>query len=342
MLKELIAGETGSPEYVPWWRASQVGECETFLCHLRLGHSSIPFSGRVRHMLDDGLVHEHDIVDRLVSKGIGVFRSYVDGQAEVHCSNKPYVVGHPDGILDVPSFEFTLDYADENFEPSRYMLLEVTARNHFAFQLLRKQHLRQTLYPKFVQVQMYLGSEEVRSYSRYGVVIVKNKNDSELYEEGVSLDTNVVDSTLEKLTRIEDLVAYNKVSEFRCDDWRRKVCRYRHLCFEEVETKSLLASQDILRGESLSEAEQLREVAETWRRGKLLKVEGEDLIEESREQFQNVIEEHNCRGLVVDDVRALLVDSSSRSVDYSLLQKKYPEVYKEVVQVKPTRYVRVT
>jgi len=346
VLKEKIALEERIPEVSAIWRASGVGECETFLCHERLGHKPIPLTGRVRHMLDDGVTHEHDIVDRLRSAGITVLHSYVEGQAEVHCSSDPLVTGHPDGVLDVPKdFPRDLDYWDENFKfDGRFYMLEVTAPNHFTFLRLKRSHMREVLWRKYVQIQMYLNSEEMRSYGNCCVVEVKNKNTSDLYEEGVSLNSLVVSETLEKLKRVEHLVSCGKMSEFRCDDWRRNYCRYRHLCFEEVEMPSALESQDILRGESLSEAEQLKETADVWRKGRLLKIEGEDLIADSRDQFAEIIRQYECRGLTIDDVKALMVEAGiNRRVNYDLLKSKYPEVYDAIVSESVRQsYVRVT
>jgi len=296
-------------------------------------------------MLQDGVTHEHDIISRLRSAGITVLHSYVEGQAEVHCSSDPLVSGHPDGVLDIPkSREFTLDYADENFSPSRFMLLEVTAPGHFTFLRLERSHLREILWRKYAQVQMYLNSEEIRSYSNCAVVIIKNKNTSALYEEGISLDVAVVNETLEKLKRVEGLTHKGLVSGFRCSDWRRNYCRYRHLCFGD-EAEVTPVGGDILRGESLNEAEVLKEAAEVWRRGKLLKLEGEDLIADSREQFQRVLEEYGCRGLTIGDgVKALMIaEGINRRTNYDLLRDRHPEAYGECVS-ESTReaYVRVS
>jgi len=194
MLKEFIALEEKIPGVSSAWRASEVGECEAFLCHTRLGHEPLPMSGRVRHMLQDGVTHEHDIVSRLQSAGIKVLHSYVEGQTEVHCSSDPLVSGHPDGVLDIPKgFSRDLDYWDENFKfDGRFYLLEVTAPNHFAFLRLKRSHLREILWRKFVQIQMYLNSEEIRSYGNCCVAEVKNKNTSELYEEGIAVTADVV------------------------------------------------------------------------------------------------------------------------------------------------------
>ena len=345
MLKEKIASEETIPKVSNIFRASEVGECETYLCHERLGHSPVPFTGRVRHMLQDGVVHEHDIVSRLKAAGIIVLHSYVEGQAEVCCSQDPLVIGHPDGVLDVPkNEEFVLDYADENFEPSRFMMLEVTAPNHFTFLRLERSHLREILPRKFVQIQMYLNSEEIRSYGNCAVVIVKNKNTSALYEEGISFDVSVVMETLEKLKRVEDLTQRGLVSSFRCDDWRRNYCRYRHLCVGEEEMLPVVSS-DILKGESLNEAETLKEAAEVWRRGKLLKLEGEDLIADSRDQFAEIIRQYGARGLTIgEDVKALMIAGGvNRRVNYDVLRSKFPDVYNEcVTEGVREAYVRVS
>lgn len=345
MLKEKIALEEVVPKVGSVWRASEVGECETFLGHVRLSHESLPFSGRVRHMLDDGIVHEHDIVDRLRRAGITVLHSYADGQAEVCCSLDPLIIGHPDGILDVPKgFPRDLDYCDKNFKfDERFYLLEVTAPNHFVFLRLKHSHLREVLLRKFIQAQMYLNSGEIGTYGDCCVVEVKNKNTSELYEEGVSLDRVVVDETLLKLRRIEDLASQGKVSDYRCDDWRRKTCRYRHLCFEEEEAASPIGP-DVLKGESLKEAEHLKEIAAMWRRGRLMRDEGSDLIADSREEFRSIIEEYGCKGLTIEDVKALMVEEGIiKQTDFTLLEKKYPDAYAEVVKLTSREsYVRVT
>ena len=321
-----------------------MGECETFLCHERLSHEPEPMTGRVRHMLQDGVTHEHDIVDRLRSAGITVLHSYVEGQTDVHCSFDPFVSGHPDGVLDIPRSEkFDLDYADENFKPSRFMLLEITAPNHFTYLRLERSHLREILFRKYVQVQMYLNSEEIRSYGNCCVAIVKNKNTSALYEEGISLDANVVSDTLEKLKRVESTVAEGRVLDFRCSDWRRNYCRYRHLCFMEEEAFTPV-SRDILRGESLREALVLKEAAEVWKRGKLLELEGKDLIADCREQFAEIIRQYGCVGLTISDVKALMIaEGVNRRTNYDSLRQKHPDVYSEVVsESRRDAYVKVS
>lgn len=344
MLKERIAGEEKIPEVSAVWRASEVGECETYLCRVRLGHKSLPFTGRIRHMLSDGVTHEHDIVDRLRAAGIGVLHSYVEGQAEMRCLDSPLVRGHPDGVLDVPlNNEFTLDYSDEKFAPSRFMLLEITAPNHFAFLRIKRDHLRETLWRKFVQIQMYLNSEEMRSYGNCAVTIVKNKNTSELYEEGTSLDVTIIEGVKEKLKKVEDLVSKDKVADFRCADWRSRYCRYRHLCFSEEEP-TVVTTDELLKGESLREVEVLRDAAKLWRKGKLLKLDGEDLIAESRDVFTEIVRQYECSGLTIDDVKALMIGAGvSRRTNYDLLRSAHPDVYDAVI-TESTResYIRVS
>jgi len=344
VLKQLIAADIREPTVTEGFRASEVGECEAFLCHLRLGHSALPFTGRVRHMLDDGLMHEHDIVNRIRSKGFKVMHSYSERQLLVHCYGKDgvTVVGHPDGILDIASQEFELDYADEKFRfGSRFYGLEVTAPNHFSFMRVERGHLRSEMWRKFIQIQMYLNSEELRTYGDCMVAVIKNKNTSALYEEGVSLDASVVTETVEKLKRVGDFVSRNQVSPFRCDDWRRHYCRYRELCFGEVAPEGILPTEGILEGESLSEAEQLLEGAQLWLKGKSLEGDAKELIEEARALFGDTIAEYSAKGLIVGQVKAMMIDSIRKSIDLDMLKLKYPEVYEQIVEDKPSRYLRV-
>lgn len=341
MLKELINDEVLEPGLSTTWRASQVGMCETLLCRKRLGHVSLAIPGRVKHLLNDGVTHEHDIATRLVAKGIEVMNSCLDGQVEVCCSKEPYVPGHPDGLLRTPRGKFDLDYADGKFKSGTFLMLEITAPGHFPFLRLQKQHAREALYVKYVQIQLYLNSPEIRSYTDCAVLVAKNKNTSMLYEEGISLDETLVQQELDKLRHIEEITNSDKVSDYRCDDWRRNTCQYRQLCFGEEEPAPF--NLDILKGESLKEVELLTETADAWRRGKLLESEGDDMIQDARAQFRVIIEDYGARGLTIADVSALMIDSTSRSVDYDVLKRKYPGVYDEVVKIKPKeRYVRVT
>lgn len=340
MLKELIAKEETAPSISRTWRASEAGECETWLGRSRLRHPVLPFSGRVRHMLQDGQDHERDIVQRMTSKGIKVMHSCLDGQIDVRGLSNPHVSGHPDGILELDHFNFDLDYADGNFKPSTRMLLEITAPSHFSFIRLKANHFRSAWWRKYVQIQLYLNSDTLRACGNSCVVVVKNRNTAELYEEGISLDEEVVAEVAETLLKVEALADSGKVSSYRCSDWRTKFCRYRHLCYEE-EVVPAVALEGILKGESLKEASELLEAAAVWRQGKVMVANGDEMVQEARNQFWAIIEDYGCRGLTVEEVRALMVDSTKRSVNYDLLRAKYPDVYSEVVSTKSTRYVRV-
>lgn len=76
MLKEYVEEYYQEPEEFTTWRASMVGNpCETFLCHTKLGHKYTPPRGRVKHMLEDGNLHEKDIVQRCINAGYQVLHS---------------------------------------------------------------------------------------------------------------------------------------------------------------------------------------------------------------------------------------------------------------------------
>lgn len=356
MLKELIAKDVGEPLVTEVWRASEVGECEAFLCHLRLGHPALSLSGRVRHMLDDGLMHEHDVVDRLRSKGFKVSHSYSEGQLLVHCYDEDglCIVGHPDGVLDVagsyrglvvPS-QLELDYTDECFRfGERFYGLEVTAPNHFAFLRTERNHMRSEMWRKFVQIQMYLNSEELRDEGINSMIVeVKNKNTSALYEEGVGFDGQVVTETVEKLKRVTDLVSRDQVSSFRCTDYRRHYCRYRELCFGGVVLENVSPLGVVLVGESLKEAEELLGAADLWLKGRGLRADGEELVESARMLFGDVIAEYGAAGLEVGPAKAVIVVPTTPrlSIELDILKQRYPEVYDAMVtEVMPDPYLMV-
>lgn len=305
-------------------------------------------------MLDDGLMHEHDIIDRLRSKGFKVLYDYAVGQLEVVCYSRDglEIVGHPDGVLDLPkSMErFELDYADSDFVTARrYYMLEVTSRSSFVFQRLLRHHMSEVLAVKYVQVQMYLNSAEMREHFEFPdgvgccVCVVKNKNTSELYEEGIAFHPEVVLEAVEKLKRVEDAVSRGLVLPYKCADWRSNYCRYRNLCFAEPTATEVAAGSDVvLDGSTLKEAAYLEELAEQWKIGSPMRREGAELVDGARYELQDIIEQYGVKGIRISGVNAMMVDSHSRSTDYDTLKRRHPDVYDEVVVEKPTRYVKVT
>ncbi len=345
MLKETILDETVDPVVSDVWRASEAGElCEAYLCHVRLGHQPLPMQGRIRHLLDDGNVHEDDIVARLKNGGFDVLNTG-DKQLYVHCvSGSININGHPDGILrNIPKDLQNVDWADENFSwDSAYHLLEITAPNNFAFKRYWDQHLRGVNWRKFVQTHLYLGSEELRDRMRCAVVIVKDKMTSALYEEGLTFDQAIVDQTVEKLKRVEDLVSRGQVAKMRCKDWHKFTCKFRHLCFADP-TLELpdIASDTYLDGNMLDEAQLLNEALDSFVCGKELEDSGKGMVEEARAYFAEILEQYNVKGVFVAKSKIKWTDSTWSGIDTDTLELKYPTVYEEVHITKPTRFVTV-
>lgn len=329
-------------ERVPWWRCSEVGACETLLCRRKLGHIPEQMTGRVRHMLDDGKSHERDIVERFLIAGAKVLYSCIEGQVEVVSSERPHCIGHPDGLLDLPKgFPRELDRVAEGFQCDlRYYLLEITAPSHFQFQRVRSQGVRETLWQKYVQMQRYLSAQSIQSYTDSGVCVVKNKNTSEVYEEGIVLDKRVIEENDLLLLRVEGMVAEGKVSDFRCSDWRRAYCQFKHLCFEEQAEPT--RSEGVIVGEELAEAAELLTAVEQWKRGKKLSDEGSELVEDAREYFRSILKEYGSGRMSIQDVVAQIYSQTRRSTDMELLERRYPKAYRECVSKNESEVLRVT
>jgi hypothetical protein len=344
VLKETLLAEVVNPVVSDIWRASEAGEpCEAYLCHMRLGHQPLPMEGRVRHLLDDGNMHEDDIVQRLKDSGLNILHTGED-QLYVHCVEGPInISGHPDGMIKgVPEELRHLDWTDGGFSwDSPYHLLEITAPNTFAFERYGKEHLRGVNFRKFVQTHLYLGSRELRDKMHCAVVEVKNKMTSALYEEGLTFDQSVVDQTIERLKSVEELVAHGKVSSVRCRDWHKKLCKFRHLCFAEVEGDTVLRTAGFLDADKLLEAQQLREALDAYVQGKEYEQLAEELTLQSRAYFGEIIDQYEAEGIFVDGRKIKWVNSSWSGIDTETLKIKYPTVYEEVHIIKPTHYVGV-
>jgi len=316
--------------------------CETFLCHTKLNDDYKPPRGRVIHMLQDGNMHEKDIVQRCINSGYQVLHSCMDKQLELHIqlNSTLNISGHPDGVLVCGTKTFDLDRADSHFKfgKSSY-LLEVTAPNNTNFARLEKEGLEEQNYQKYVQSQLYMLADEVNNHDC--ILVAKNKNTTALYEEGISFRPEVITALIERLERVNSYVKRGSLSDYRCNDGRMKWCRYHALCFDRDVEPSII-SAGILNGRSLKEVDQLKGLAAMWHKGKDLESESEELIEEVRTEFERIIADYGAEGIVIDDVKAKMTESHSTKCDYATLKLKAPELYDEVVTTKPTGYVRVT
>ena len=348
MLKETLQDEIVDPVVGAAWRASEVGEsCEAYLCHTRLGHQPLPMKGRIRHLLDDGNMHEDDIVRRLKNGGLDVLYTGEE-QLYVHCVKYKDIIinGHPDGVLRrVPADLHQLDWADEHFSwDSTFHLLEITAPNNFAFKRYWHEHLRGVNWRKFVQTHLYLGSEELRDKMRCAVVVVKDKMSSTLYEEGLTFDGAVIDQTIEKLMRVTDLVAGGKVASMRCTDWHKDACKFRHLCFADVDMQgdeNTSTTSGFLDADKLLEASQLHEALDAYVQGKEYESLAKELLPESRAYFGDVIDQYNAEGLIILGRKVKWTNSKYSGIDIDVLKAKYPAVYEEVYYSKPTTFITV-
>jgi len=350
MLKELVDVVNDNIQVRASFRASEVGEpCETFLCHVLLGHKPLPNPGRLERLFEDGHYHERDVATRLVEQGFDVQHSCLTGQMELLGLDNPRVPGHPDGVIDLHGRPIELDWADENFKlnpPNRIQLLEITAPNHNTFMRLLRDHLKEVIPRKYVQMQMYLNSDKLKPLTDSGVCIVKSKNTSALYEEGVSFDPQVIEDTREKLKRVEAQALTGTIGDFRCDDWRVRACKYNHLCFAE-ESSRPEPMQGMLKGEDLNEASIIKDAAFMNLVGKLCKQYGTQLIDESRGIFDDLLLDYEAAGMTVSEdlpreVRAIMVESRKRSTDFDKLEAHYFEAYSACVRTGKSTYVRVT
>ena len=344
MLKETIQDEVVDPVVTDVWRASEAGEeCEAYLCHVRLGHQPLPMKGRIRHLLDDGNVHETDIVQRLKNGGLDVLNTGAN-QLYIHCVDDDIKInGHPDGLLrNVPAWLQTLDWADDKFSwNSNLHLLEITAPNTFAFQRYHQEHLRGVNWRKFVQTHLYLGSEELRDDMQCAVVIVKNKMTSALYEEGLSFDQSIVDQTVEKLKRVEELVSRNQISSKRCSDWHKSYCKFRSLCFAEFEDDRPLPTAGFLEASKLVEYQQLKEAVDAYTQGKEYERMAKELNDESRTYLGSIIDLYEAEGIFIEGRKVKWTDSHWSGIDETLLKLKYPAIFEEVHITKPTHFVSI-
>ncbi len=306
----------------------------------------IPFSGRMVHLLKDGVQHERDVVRMCMESGYKVYYSCFEKQLalKIPLTDSISISGHTDGILSCGTKTFDLDRHEPGFKyGSKYYLLEITAPNNTNFHRLLKEGSKSVLPTKYMQIQIYLKSEKVHQYSDNCILVCKNKNNTALYEEGIVYHPDLISELTERIKRVDECIIKRVIPEYRCADERQFQCKFRKLCFET--TKSYAnTDKGILDGTKLKEANELMGIAAIWQKGHDAEAEGKELVAEARSEFQRIISEYNADGLVINGVRAKMVSGGiSRSCDYDLLKLKSPELYDAVIAETPKEsYVRVT
>lgn len=192
---------------------SQCGhECPRYLWLKHHGHKEPAPDGRVLRLFELGNVVEDLVVSDLEKSGYTV----TDQQEPVEFNwNETILPGHTDGRIS--GLE----------ESSKVHLLEIKSCNDKRFKLLKKEgYCKWSEMYKFQIMAYMLGLDLDRC-----LVVVYNKNTSELYTERVKL---VKQWIIDKLEHVFDVITQDTPPNGICHSatfWKSRFCGFRDVCF---------------------------------------------------------------------------------------------------------------
>jgi len=194
---------------------SQIGhKCKRYLWYCHHGYKQTEIKGRVLRLFNLGNIIEDSIVFDLRQAGYVVHSA----QKEVHFEYKGLrLVGHIDGIVD------------GLIESSQPHLLEIKSANEKSFKQLLKLGSYEKWNEKYkAQVHNYMLGLKLKRC----LVIVENKNTSELYTERIRLDKNYIINALEVVFEAISMHSPPERSCPRADWYEAKWCGFWGECFK--------------------------------------------------------------------------------------------------------------
>lgn len=296
----------------PWaghLRASSLGRCARAVTYWALGYQPSRTSGRSRMVMDDGKLHERDIIARIHAAGHVVY-SY-DPQHEVTLSNPP-VVGHIDGVVEVHG--------------ERY-LLEIKTMNHFVFQKLWSKGI-EAVYPEYHdQVTFYMA----RLNLTRTLLVVKNRNNAALYEELIPLDLNAYADVLTRAQKTWDCIESGTLAnqEYPKDSSHCSWCSYNHHCWPIVDFDHGEGGKEAL----LVEDGDVIEAADVWRSGKEYEARAKEMISSARGTFETFMTAKGQTSIDADGLKAVASQQTRESISMDVARRELPaDVFEGLVK----------
>ncbi len=263
-------------------------------------------------VMQDGTLHEQDIVRRLLMKGFNIW-NYGDGQTWVTVERDGlFWRGHPDLFVEVEGKYYGLDvkaYRDEIFKRCVATADEVQPGR---FVINDPMVMAEGSFPVMGQMQLYLHSEKARALKVSDwIVVIKNKNTAELAECIIPQMDDYLDRIGEHWKGFWSSMAVKRLPR-RNHEKNTIVCRY---CAFQQQCWGVLKT--LREGSVEIVDEELVKRALLWREGKKFKSASEVRIELARLAFEEAAILHKVRRLSIDDLKVVVSDRSRTGLDTS-------------------------
>lgn len=149
------------------------------------------FDGRLIRLFNRGHLEEPRMVALLLMIGCTVWQFDENGQQFRIKGHKGHFGGGMDGVvLGIPEI------------PDEPVVAEFKTHNDKSFQKLKGEGVREAKFEHYVQMQTYMGKNDLR----WALYLATNKNDDELYAELVAFDQGTYNKFQERAAAIIDAV----------------------------------------------------------------------------------------------------------------------------------------
>jgi len=279
-------------EFTGCWSASQLG------CWRQMYLLARGFAGEFREsaVLEEGRLHEDDIIARLRVHGISI-----DGRFEELKHPELPLTGHPDG-------SFQLDTQIDFLEPGKYVL-EVKSMDR-AFWYRARKNFKDYFPHLYRQIQAYLMMKsEHRAYT-----VIKNRASGEVYEEIIEPDLEVQDEIatyLKLLLRMIDIIDFDYMV-ISCPDINSitaRYCPYKSMNLCEHQTNIV----------SYSDEEVAQAVAD-YREARSLEKVSTEMNKRARAVLVAYMKSHGLDRAVLSGAKAKFEQRTRKSIDTELLK----------------------
>jgi len=204
--------EVAAKEYKPavkkFHRMSEIGKCCRAITYDWLGYEKKPIDGRGMMVLDDGNLHHRDIRERLRRAGYEITHEEMELYDE-----KWNLSGHIDGIISGNGLAKSL--------------LEIKSINRFGYERIAKtplvEHVQQ------VNLYLFYFPEKIEQ----AILLYKCKDTSRLKDYIIERDDDLIQSLLEKIDKIDRLVAQKRLADpefIKGIDWQCDYCQFEEHC----------------------------------------------------------------------------------------------------------------
>lgn len=213
--------------------ASALGGCLRSQVAAALGEKPIPVDDASQLRMNEGALHEEDVIARLTADGYAVTRQQDEVNLRPAGSDGGVVQGHLDGIVMTQP-------PDEGFPSSR--VLEIKSMSDSAFKAFQAKGWygdwpEASLPDRYRwQVSIYMLATGLEA-----LLVAKNRNSGEITQHGIETPYYSLEQITERVAYLEDHIARRKYPETCPHSW---FCDYKWMCAREEVSDAAASEPD--------------------------------------------------------------------------------------------------